>query len=190
METMRAFIAADIGAEIREKLDELQRKLKKVHANVRWVKPRSMHLTLVFLGDTPAEQIEPIKHILDQACHDRPAFDLEIGGTGYFGSQRHPRVVWAGVADCPPLMEQQARIVQRLNDAGIQFDDKPFSPHLTLGRIKGIDQHTGPLLEKIGNYQTRPLGTTRIDCMELIQSVLTPHGAEYTVLHRAAFTQT
>jgi 2'-5' RNA ligase len=64
METVRAFIAVDLGDEIREKLDGLQRKLKKVHAHARWVKPRDMHLTLAFLGDLPVEKISPLKTAL------------------------------------------------------------------------------------------------------------------------------
>lgn len=186
MVTVRAFIAVDIGDEIRGKLDELQRKLKKVHSNVRWVNPRSIHLTLAFLGDVPAEQIDSLTKVLDQACKGLVAFDLAAAGTGFFGKAKYPRVVWAGVAECPPLMKLQERIVQGLHNAGIAFDNKPFSPHLTLGRVKGIDHHTGPLLEKIEKYKDADLGTTRIDHVELIRSELTPRGAEYAVLHRVA----
>ncbi len=184
METVRSFIAVDIGDEIRGRLDELQRRLKKVHANVRWVKPRGIHLTLAFLGDVPFERISAIRQELDQNCIGSPVFDLTAVGTGFFGKTNHPRVVWAGVADCPPLMRLQDRIVQGLHEAGIEFDTKPFSPHLTLGRVKGIDQHTGPLLQKIEKYREADLGKTRIECVELMQSTLTRQGAEYHVLHR------
>lgn len=188
METVRAFIAVDIGDEIRDRLDELQRRLRKVHANVRWVKPQTIHLTLAFLGDVPVEQVDAIRKTLDQACAGHPAFELEAAGTGFFGKPGYPRVVWAGISDCPLLLKLQGRIAQGLHDAGIEFDNKPFSPHLTLGRVKGIDHHTGPLLEKIGKYREAELGTTRIDRVELIQSELTPRGAEYTILHQAGLT--
>jgi 2'-5' RNA ligase len=184
METMRAFIAVDIGDEIRGKLDELQRKLKKVHANVRWIHPRSMHLTLAFLGDVPMEQIGMIKAVLDHTCRELPAFDIAAFGTGFFGKPKCPRVVWAGIADCPPLMKLQNRIVQGLHGTGIKYDHKPFSPHLTLGRVKGIDHPIGPLLEKIEKYHEANLGCTRIAAVELIRSELKPHGAEYIRLHR------
>lgn len=186
METMRVFIAIDIGDEIRAKLDDLQRKLKKVHANVRWVKPRGIHLTLVFLGDVPSDRIDVLKTALGQACQGQAAFDLEAVGTGTFGKPRSPRVVWVGTTDCPPLTTLQKKIAHGLHDTGFEFDNKPFSPHLTLGRVKGLDRHTSPLLERIEKYENAPLGQTHVDGIELIQSVLTPHGAEYTVLHRVA----
>ena len=183
METVRAFIAVNIGDEIRDKLDELQRKLKKVHANVRWVKPRSMHLTLAFLGDLPVEKITPLKTALDEAFQGMESFELEVAGTGFFGRPNRPRVIWAGIADCPPLMELQRKTVEALQVAEVEFDNKPFSPHLTLGRVKSPNQ-TESLLGKLDEYRDEPLGKTRIDEVKLIQSQLNPSGAEYTQLHR------
>ncbi len=183
MDTVRAFIAVDIGNEIREKLDGLQRKLKKTHANVRWVKSQNIHLTLAFLGDLPIEKLPPLKSALDGSLLGMEPFELEAAGTGFFGRPSRPRVVWAGIADCPPLMELQRRTVDALQASGIEFDDKPFSPHLTLGRIKAPN-HTESLLTKLEKYKNEPLGKTRIDEVQLIQSQLKPHGAEYTVLHR------
>ena len=183
METVRAFIAVDIGDEIREKLDGLQRKLKKVHAHVRWVKPQSMHLTLAFLGDLSVEKIIPLKTALDEAFQGLESFELEVAGTGFFGRPNRPRVIWAGIADCPPLMKLQCKTVDALQVANVEFDNKPFSPHLTLGRIKAPN-HTESLLGKLDKYRDEPLGQTRIDAVQLIQSELKPSGAEHTPLHR------
>ncbi len=184
METMRAFIAVDIGDEIRAKLDELQRRLKKVHANVRWVNPRNMHLTLVFLGDVPAGQIAAVRQVMNQAAHGQGSFTIAAQGAGFFGKPGYPRVIWVGLGDCPTLMQLQGRIVQGLHHAEIDFDSKRFSPHLTLGRVKGIDQHIGPLLQKVKKFRDTESGSALIDRVELIQSTLTPRGAEYRVLHR------
>lgn len=186
MDTVRAFIAVDIGNEIRGKLDELQRKLKKVHANIRWVKPRNIHLTLAFLGEVPANRVDSIKEALRDACAGQPAFDLIAVGTGFFGKPRYPRVIWAGVSDCAPLKALQNRIGHALHQSGIEFDEKRFSPHLTLGRVKGIDRHIEPLLEKIGKYGEADLGGACIAHVELVQSKLAPHGAEYEILQRVA----
>lgn len=189
MEPIRAFIAVDIGDDIRNRLEELQRTLKNVHANVRWTKPLNMHLTLVFLGDIPAEEADRITSAIAQACRDAEAFELEAAGTGTFGKPRHPRVIWAGIADCPPLADLRHRIEEALLAAGTVFDRKPFSPHLTLGRVKSIDPHTAPLLDKLEKYKDAKLGHTRIAAVELIKSELKPHGAEYTVLHRVELEQ-
>ena len=188
VETIRAFISVDIGDEIRGKLDALQRKLRKVHSNVRWVNPRSMHLTLAFLGEVSMEQVEIAKRVLDRVGGGCSAFPIGAVGAGFFGSPKHPRVVWAGLADCPPLMQLQDRIAMSLHLEGLPFDDKPFSPHLTLGRIKAVDHHTGPLLEKIGKYKDTVFGGTLIDHVELNASTLPPHGAEYAILHRTDFS--
>ncbi|MEN7972308.1 MAG: RNA 2',3'-cyclic phosphodiesterase [Verrucomicrobiota bacterium] len=182
METIRAFIAVDIGEEIREKLDQLQRKLKKVHANVRWVKPQNIHLTLAFLGDIPIEKLDPLKTALDKGVQEMAPFELKAFSCGFFGRPKHPRVVWAGIADCPPLMELQCKTIEALQCLKIEPDNNPFSPHLTLGRVKSTDQHTEPLLGKLEKYKEEPLGQTRIDAVQLIQSQLKPHGAEYSVL--------
>jgi len=184
METIRAFVAVDIGEDIRGKLDELQRKLKKNHANVRWVKPRNIHLTLAFLGDLPIDRIEPLKTALDRVFTETAAFDLNACRTGFFGTPRYPRVIWAGVAMCPPLVQLKQKTCAALQETGIGFDEKPFSPHLTLGRVKGIDRHTGPLLDKIARHAETHLGHSRIRHVELVQSTLGPHGPKYTVLHR------
>lgn len=182
MEPVRAFIAVDIGDGIRGKLNELQQRLKRIHANVRWVKPQNIHLTLAFLGDIPIQKLSPLKTALDANIHGLGPFELEAAGTGYFGRPNRPRVLWAGVVNWPPLLELQSKIVGALQVAEIEFDDKPFSPHLTLGRIK-MPTHTESLLAKLGKYKNEPLGRNRIDAVQLIQSQLKPRGAEYTVLH-------
>ncbi|VGO11526.1 RNA 2',3'-cyclic phosphodiesterase [Pontiella desulfatans] len=187
METIRAFIAVDIGNEIRGRLDELQRKLKKTHADVRWVKPNNIHLTLAFLGDLPVEKIQPLCKALDSHVQGTGALGLHAVGTGYFGKPNHPRVVWAGIAVCPPLLELHRNTLETLRMAGIGFDNKPFSPHLTLGRVKG-PEHTGSLLQMVEKYSDIELGKTSIESAELIQSRLTPHGAEYSVLHRTGIS--
>jgi 2'-5' RNA ligase len=188
METVRAFIAIDINDELRGRLGELQRKLKKGHANVRWTQPKGIHLTLVFLGDVSSESIDPIRTALDRTCRGIKCFELEAMGIGTFGRPGHPRVIWAGIAPSAPLTSLQQQIVERLEAQGIDFDRKPFSPHLTLGRVKGIDRHTDPLLEKIEKYADASIGTARINHVGLIRSDLTPRGAEYTVLHRSLLT--
>ncbi len=189
METVRAFIAVDIGDEIRSTLDELQRKLKKVHSNVRWTKPKDIHLTLAFLGDLPIEELDRLTFAIDQACRDVEVFELKGNSTGTFGKPRHPRVIWAGIAACPALTTLQQRIGDALLAAEIAFDQKPFSPHLTLGRIKSVDPHTSSLLDMLEKYEDMALGSVIVSGVELMKSDLTPRGAEYAVLHRVALKQ-
>lgn len=186
MEMMRAFIAVDIGDEIRGRLDELQRKLKKVHSNVRWTQPKNMHLTLAFMGDVAITELDRITSVIDRVCRGAGAFELNAIGVGTFGKPGHPRVLWAGIEACHSLTALQQRISEALLVAEIAFDQKPFSPHLTLGRVKSIDRHTQPLLGKLEKYADMAFGSVLVSGVELMKSQLTPRGAEYAVLHRAA----
>ena len=151
---------------------------------MRWVKPQNIHLTLAFLGDLPIEKLPPLKSALDGSIPGMEPFELEAAGTGFFGRPSRPRVVWAGIADCPPLMQLQQRTVYALQRANIDFDAKPFSPHLTLGRVKALDHHTESLLAKLEKYKDEPVGQAHIGAVQLIQSELKSGGAEYNVLHR------
>lgn len=183
METVRSFIAIDIGDEMRERLDELQRKLKKVHANVRWVKLKSVHLTLAFLGDVPPEKIDPLKAALDHTCRGIRCFELKVTGTGTFGRSGHPRVIWAGIGENPDLLTLQKKISDSLLAVEVDIDRKPFFPHLTLGRVKAVDRHIPSLLKKLENYAVTDFGSISASGVELMKSDLTPRGADYAVLH-------
>jgi len=188
METIRAFIAIDIGDGIRNRLDGLQRKLKKTHAEVRWVKPANIHLTLAFLGDINAGQVDPLEKALADALQGTKPFEFQAEGIGFFGKPSRPRVIWAGMAACPPLVEVQRRTVRAVESVGIQLDGKPFAPHLTLGRVKGPG-HTESLMQKIEKYKAVELGLTLVQSVELIQSTLTPCGAEYKTFKRVPLSQ-
>ncbi|MBN2163103.1 MAG: RNA 2',3'-cyclic phosphodiesterase [Pontiellaceae bacterium] len=184
MKTVRAFIAAEIGADLREKLTDLQRKLKQVEADVRWITPDGIHLTLAFLGNIPEDRINAVSEAIDRAGAGHTRFDFAVCGTGYFGSTRHPRIIWAGVADSPPLLRLQRQILRELQQSGIAFDNKPFSPHLTLGRIKRVDRNTEALLQEVNERSSVDLGMSTISHVDLIQSTPKPTGAEYCLLHR------
>jgi 2'-5' RNA ligase len=183
METVRAFIAADIGNPIRNKLTGLQNRLKNDGINIRWVKPENIHLTLAFLGDIAVEKIPALKKALDQTLNGTISFDLEVSGLGTFGRRKQPRVVWAGIADNPSLMELQRKTEQALRMAEVGFDERPFSPHLTLGRIKSV-KNMNALSRALKKESGVNLGLTRISSADLMQSRLTPDGAEYLLLHR------
>jgi 2'-5' RNA ligase len=189
MEPARVFIAVDIGDEIRGRLDALQHTLKKGHSNVRWTQPKNMHLTLAFLGDVPIAELDRVTSGIDRACRDAKAFELKANGIGTFGKTRHPRVIWAGLAACPALTALQLQVGEALLAAEIAFDQKPFSPHLTLGRIKSVDSHTPSLLGKLEVSADMPFGSGLVSGVELMKSELTPRGAEYTVLHRVELKQ-
>lgn len=186
METLRAFIAVEIGSEIRARLGELQKQLKKANADIRWVQPENMHLTLAFLGNVPVEKFQPLENALNATLRKLEPFQLTAYGTGVFGRRSRPSVVWAGIEESPPLLNLQERVVSALEAAAIPFENKRFHPHLTLGRFKSLS-HLDELFQTLEKEEARFFGTTEISSVELIKSELKPTGAEYTVLHRTDF---
>lgn len=185
METARCFIAVDIDYAIRRELASLQRRLQRTHADVKWVKPDSIHLTLAFLGNVPIDRIRPLESALDRALCGQDRFPLVFTGTGSFGKPRHPRVIWAGIKNCPSLIALQHKVVASLQETNVAFDGRPFSPHLTIGRVK-TSKHAAGLIEALEQEQKTEFGCVEIAEALLIKSVLTPSGAEYSVLHRTA----
>jgi 2'-5' RNA ligase len=185
METVRAFIAVDIGDAVRGELEKLQRRLRGAHADVKWVKPENIHLTLDFLGHVDIDKIRPLEAAMAQAVQRLEKFSIAVSGTGTFGKPRRPRVVWAGIADCPPLLELQRKTTEALQAAEVGFDDKPFSPHLTLGRVKS-PKHMAELLDGLEKERDTALGCADLAEVLLIKSEPGPGGAKYTVLHRVA----
>jgi len=187
METIRAFIAVDIGEEIRTALGKVQRILQRAHADVKWVKPENIHLTLAFLGNVSIDKIRPLETALDLACQSQAPFSIHVAGTETFGKPRHPRIIWAGITESPALAELQQQTVEALHSVDIEFDARPFSPHLTLGRVKS-PKHITALLDALEPEKDSAFGSVEIAEALLIKSALKPAGAKYTVLHRVALS--
>ncbi len=190
METIRTFIAVDLGGEIRSALGGMQERLRASKSRIRWTAPDNMHLTLLFLGDTPTQKIDAIRSAMDAASSNHAVFTVEAKGIGTFGRPPNVRVVWAGIADCPRLEALRKEIVQRISAVNVGFDAKPFSAHVTLGRIKERDDHPSRLLELVARYGTVEFGKHLVDEVLLIQSIPAPAGFRYAVLHRGRLAST
>lgn len=187
MESMRAFIAIDIGSDIRARLNKLQQKLKLTAADIRWVKPENMHLTLAFLGQVSLEELQPLEKTLGETIQRQEPFALRIQGTGVFGRRSRPSVVWAGTTVCPPLLELHQKVVAAVKAAHIDYHENAYRPHLTLGRFKSLN-HLDPLFQTLDKEQEADFGLLEVRSIQIIKSELKPSGAEYTVLHRFELT--
>ena len=187
MEIIRAFIAIDVGKTIRSNLAQLQQQLKVGGADIRWNRPKTMHLTLAFIGNTPADRIEVLGTILDRDLRGVNPFTMTARGIGMFCRRKRPGVLWAGIDENPALLELRERIVAAVDDAEIAFDNPRFRPHLTLGRFKSAAD-AAPLIKLLENERERFLGEVRVESVELLKSELKPDGAEHTCLHRTSFT--
>jgi 2'-5' RNA ligase len=185
MDTVRTFIAIELPEPILARLEELQARMREdvPPGLLRWVRPAGIHLTLKFLGEVPLTQIEVLSGALQEACAPHGGFAFRIAGLGCFPNPRRPRVVWVGVEEPSGALARLQRDVERaLSPLGYPPEGRPYSPHLTLGRVKG---HGREALEALGAYVSRSavtVGQVQASAVHLMRSDLRPSGAVYTEL--------
>lgn len=180
---MRTFIAVPFSAEARALLGELQTELRSFGADVRWTAVSSIHLTLKFLGEIEPAVLPGLVARLRAATAAEPTFTLRLRGLGGFPNLRNPRVLWCGLeGDLQPLASLQQRVEQACLGAGFAPEERPFQPHLTLGRVRG-KTNLQPLLDyiKIGSTVERAFDVREFN---IYQSTLRPQGALYSVLEK------
>jgi RNA 2',3'-cyclic 3'-phosphodiesterase len=178
---MRTFIAIPLPTECRTMLDEMQRNLRAYGADVRWVAIASIHLTLKFLGEVDPEIISKLSDSFESIAKSQQRFDLRLHGLGCFPNLKNPRVIWCGIdGNRNALSQLQQRVEAACTSLGFAPEDRPFQPHLTLGRVNG-KSNLQPLLDciKIGSDLERGFTADRFI---LYKSTLKPQGAVYSAL--------
>jgi len=182
---VRLFVAVNLPPEERRRAWEASRALRTAHLPVRWTAEASLHLTLRFLGEVDAERAGPIGEALAGAVRAARPFTLSLGGVGAFPSLTRPRVVWVGVERHPALELLANDVELALMRLEFEPELRPFSPHLTLGRVQHGARPAAfkalPALAAGVAYE----GTTVVESVDLMQSTLGAEGATYTVLRRA-----
>lgn len=180
---MRVFIAVPLSTEVRALLGEIQGKLRSFGADVKWTAISGIHLTLKFLGEMDPADLPRLRVAMHEVSPSAHPFALQLRGLGGFPDLRHPRVLWCGLAGDIPLLESLQKDVEHAClDMGFPREERPFQPHLTLGRVRG-KSNLQPLLDyiKICGTQEQGFGVSEFD---IYQSVLKPQGAVYTVLEK------
>ncbi len=186
MNPVRAFIALEIPQLIQESIEKQTTRLRLELGNdlVRWVPTHNMHLTLKFLGEVASSHMDFIKSMLNQIAETHTGFDLQIGSIGSFPNLKRPRVIWVGIYAPAGLTPLQKSIEERTVRLGYKKEERPFSPHLTLGRVR--QKLTGQEIQKISNtlstIQLGKIGTARVNSLHLYQSDLNSEGSIYTKL--------
>ncbi|CAG0934618.1 RNA 2',3'-cyclic phosphodiesterase [Thermoflexales bacterium] len=190
MDAIRAFIAIELPDTILTEVGNIEARLKPQMPPdaIRWVKADSIHLTLKFLGQVPADQLSLILSSLRAAIAAHVPFMLEVKGAGCFPNIHRPRVVWVGIHENDHRLHAVQRAVENaIAPLGYPTEIRDFTPHLTLGRlardVRQIDQ------KKIGEVvqaaAVGSLGKWEVRQVALIKSDLKPSGAEYTILAEA-----
>ncbi len=182
MSLIRAFVAIEISPALREQIAVQTLALKKaLPAKIRWTTPQNIHLTLKFLGDIAPDSLPTLTHALAATAAQQTTFDIAIGGFGVFPGPKNPRIFWIGIQAPPDLAHLHRAIETTCFRLGYPPEEKPFNPHLTLGRLRDQADMTSlrPALQQI---QIGPLGQVTISSLTLFRSDLRPQGPIYAPL--------
>jgi 2'-5' RNA ligase len=173
---MRAFVAVPTPEVLRARLAGLQSELRPRLSGVRLLRPESIHLTLRFLGEASAEQVRELEGRLRAAAAACPRATAPVSGLGLFPERGAPRVLWLGVSLSEPALALQRACEAAAVAAGFPPEERPFRPHLTLGRWK--DRVRRPDLPVVA-FDALP-----VEEVVLYESDLAPAGAVHTPLAR------
>ncbi|WP_420265514.1 RNA 2',3'-cyclic phosphodiesterase [Candidatus Magnetominusculus dajiuhuensis] len=187
--TQRTFIAIDISGAQRAAIGHTIGTLKPLRADVKWVRPENLHLTVKFLGDLDEGAVDKIALTLKELTAGYAPFQIELRTIGAFSSLKRPDIIWTGVTKSPELDSLAADIEEGLSLIGIKKEGRPFSPHLTIARVKSLRDYT-PLYEKLCAISDKDFGVCDVREIALMRSELTPGGAQYTRLKSFPLDQT
>lgn len=198
-EKLRLFVAIELPDAWKSALGALQADMQAALAReadltgvrVRWVRPEAIHLTLKFLGETPAGRLDSVHSALASAVPEAPGFELELWRVGSFSDRRAPRVIWAGILEKEPtgrhqsyhgrLLQLAERIETWLAAGGFPRERRSFAPHLTLARLpEDLDQASREKIATLtGEFAIPPTGPFKVESVSLIRSHLERGGARY-----------
>lgn len=191
---MRIFVALDLNQAIRERIQKFVEEIRSTAPDARWISGESLHVTLKFIGECPDEKVRQIEASLGSVQAE--PFQVTFSGAGFFPTPRTARVFWAGIEACDALAQLAKTIDKSLTGTGIPKEDRAFSPHLTLARIRGGSGAPGRRKDDKPNRQfaelqdfltTHPapeFGTMTAREFFLYRSELSSKGSQYTKIAR------
>jgi 2'-5' RNA ligase len=179
---IRAFLAIDLPASLRPVLSWAQEELAKGGADIKWVLVGTIHITLKFFGNITEVQVNDIIKAVGALAATQEPFTLTVTDAGAFPSPKNPRVVWLGVGgDLELVREFNRRLGIAFAALGFPPEDRPFSPHLTLGRVRS-PAGRGGLTQSLVNLPPPDAAPFQVSDIVLFRSNLTPRGATYLPL--------
>jgi len=187
---MRTFIAIELPQKIIGTLSALQNQLKNTQADVKWVAPENIHLTLKFLGEVDEKKIEKIIQALEETAKDNQPFSIRLCALGAFPKINFPRVIWVGIDAGDEETKNIAFVLEeKLQKLGIPKEKRPFSSHITIGRVRsGINREK--LVKELDILQGKGLLQENLEFLAtkitLFKSTLTPKGPVYEILKEAS----
>jgi 2'-5' RNA ligase len=179
MSSVRAFLAIPLPRQLQESIRVIQTELQASIAAARWTRPENLHLTLHFFGEIDQETLEKLKvSVLSVKGCQRP-FQVEVKGLGAFPDPHRPRVIWLALEPRGQLEQLHRATELCLSQAGLTTDSRPYSPHLTIGRLRG---NKLDLTELFSSMQQKTIEPLTVDRLILYESRLRPEGAQHIPL--------
>ena len=184
---MRCFLAIDLPSALKDAICSATIGARRALGPdiVRWIPPQNIHLTLKFLGDTAATSLEHIRSALEAEVPHFKHFNLGLNGLGAFPNAKRPRVLWIGLEAPAALISLQHELDMATSRLGYASEERGFSPHLTIGRVRPNVSTAGVLSirQVLEGAPVGWLGTLPVGAVHLYKSELLPAGSVYTRLH-------
>jgi 2'-5' RNA ligase len=179
---MRTFIAVAISSEVRVNIAQIQAEFRKGDPDVKWVEPENLHLTLKFLGEVGEEKLYGVIEKTRLALSEIFNFKVRLSGLGSFPNPSSPRVVWVGVSQGKDeLKKLSQRIEENLSHLGFPKENREFSAHLTIGRVRS-PRKRDKLVKKIDELESSDVGEFSVDKVLVMESQLSPKGPTYRII--------
>jgi len=182
---LRVFIAVDLNEDQKDELCSMQKELKKEFNSVKWVEPANLHVTLKFIGEAEEEELDLFSSLVKKAVKGFTPFEVSLKKLGFFPHPGKPRIIWVGVDQGGEELKSIWKEVEiNFQEKGYPFSDKPFNPHVTIGRIRRVQKKL-PVQKIINEYRDISLSTkATVNNVTIYRSDLRSHGAVYTPLDK------
>jgi 2'-5' RNA ligase len=185
MARLRTFIAVDLVKSVRDRAVALQETLAGTGAEVKWVEPENLHVTLLFLGEVDDREVAEVCRQTALCTGSHQPFAMSVEKLGCFPHIRRPRVIWLGIGQgAETLTAIHDELEGPFAELGYRREERRFTPHITLGRVKS-DRPINELATALAAHADWKGGETLIREIHVMSSQLSPHGPKYTVLSRA-----
>lgn len=183
----RLFIGIPVKSPVADEEAQKWRINRQLNQNrMSWTRPENWHITLYFLGDTPSEKVPALTSLIAESFSNVKEFATELTEVGVFPNQRNPKVLWLGLQNLSPIMDAYCQLGDLLRKNGFAFDDKPLKPHLTIARIKSIENSAAirSIQEQYAGFVFEPV---LLDRIVLFESILSSSGPLYKPLFTGKF---
>ncbi|HLA42343.1 MAG TPA: RNA 2',3'-cyclic phosphodiesterase [Aggregatilineales bacterium] len=190
-QSIRVFISINLPPALEIVLQAQIKALRDMLPSgaVRWVNPGGIHLTLKFPGYVPVNQLDSVKAATRQAVQGCSPFELRVMEAGCFPNYKRPKVIWIGLKGAEASLQAlRGSVENHIAPLGYPTETRPFHPHLTLGRVK--TQNSREMMsigQVIRETEIGEIGKLTCDAVHVMQSTLTPSGAQYQSLASYAF---